>query len=327
MIMQHTMLMYAVNMGEGTDVGDIFLLLGTAPAAPVFMCIMGVFFGKSRNTRLKPGIMRGLTLLGMGYLLNIVRFTLPLLITEHSSVMFGDSATPFSVAFASDILQLAGLSLIVLSLMKRYLPWRGTWPVIALVITLVSPALWGHLDGLAEYNPLWGSGKAVVFPFFPFFIYPLLGMFYSRYLLETHDLASLMKKIALAGVGFLGAGIVTWDMFVVGDYSRSGLGVHLTIVGFLLVWLPFCWLMTEKIADNRVFRLLDFWSKQVTTIYIIQWLLYGWGILVFGINRHTPFTAAMIGVVVFVLTHILTKFYIAIRTGNNSLKQAKARYG
>ncbi len=314
MIMQHTMLMYAINLGEGTDIGDIFLLLGTAPAAPVFMFIMGIFFGKSSNKAVASGIKRGLHLLGMGYLLNILRFTLPYWVAGNTSTAFSHSVTPFSLAFVTDILQLAGLSLIALSVVKRYVPWRGLWPVLALVITLVSPFVWGRLNGLAEFNPLWGSGKAVAFPFLPWCIYPLLGMFYSRYLFDSRNLGSLMKKTAVAGLVCLVAGIVTWNMFVIGDYSRSGLGVHLVIVGFVLLWLPVCRLFTENIADNMVFRLLIFWSKQVTTIYIIQWLLYGWGILVFGANQHTSSAAALIGVLVFVLTHILTKCYLVIHS-------------
>lgn len=121
--------------------------------------------------------------------------------------------------------------------------------------------------------------------------------------------------------------IAAWNLFVVGDYSRSGLGVHLVIVGFLLLWLPLCWLLTEKIADNPAFRLLSFWSKQVTTIYIIQWLLYGCGILIFGANQQEPLMAVLIGLVVFALTHILTKLYLATRTGSASIKPVEQTNG
>lgn len=44
MIMQHAMIMFEKTEGEGdTIIGNIFILLGTAPAAPVFVFIMGVF--------------------------------------------------------------------------------------------------------------------------------------------------------------------------------------------------------------------------------------------------------------------------------------------
>ncbi len=82
MVLQHAMLVYAVSEGETSILGRIVLLLGTAPAAPVFLLVMGIFLGRSTKG-LPYAIRRGVQLLALGYLLNLLRFTLPLLITDE----------------------------------------------------------------------------------------------------------------------------------------------------------------------------------------------------------------------------------------------------
>ena len=50
MVFQHVQILFAVGSGEDSSVGVAFLLLGTAPAAPVFMVAMGFLFGSSSRT-------------------------------------------------------------------------------------------------------------------------------------------------------------------------------------------------------------------------------------------------------------------------------------
>ena len=76
MIMQHSMIIYGSPEATSTFLGEIIVLLGTAPAAPVFMVLMGIFFIYSRKD-FKSKLLRGFSLLMLGYILNFVRFTLP----------------------------------------------------------------------------------------------------------------------------------------------------------------------------------------------------------------------------------------------------------
>ena len=80
MFTQHCMLMYEYGAGDSEHwLSVIFVLLGTAPAAPIFMLIMGVFLMKSRaTTRLQ--LMRGVKLFALGYLLNALR--LPMMLPD-----------------------------------------------------------------------------------------------------------------------------------------------------------------------------------------------------------------------------------------------------
>ncbi len=251
MILQHSLVVYAVDGGETSVLGAIFVLLGTAPAAPVFMVIMGLFFMRPKTIGVAYGIKRGLILISLGYILNGFRFYVPILIATKFHASLPEFMTPVSFLLSVDILQLAGLSLIFMSLIRHFLPTHPwTWKtlffliLIIMIILIISPLLWGNLGGNPFLSPLVGDGETVFFPFFPWVVYPLLGMFLSRFLLNPKD-NFLFKKLVIAGVSLIFIGATLWTqvsntIIVQGDYHRSGIAVHFVIVGFVLVWLPFC---------------------------------------------------------------------------------------
>jgi len=315
MILQHGMIMYAVNSGEGNDLGDIILLIGTAPAAPVFMFIMGVFFIRSNKGGIRTGIFRGFKLFALGYILNLFRFSLPELISTGSMGTLGNDESAIALFFAVDILQMAGLSLIVMSLVHRFLPWRQIWLVLSIFIVTISPLLWGTMDHWPGSALLWGTGGNVFFPLFPWVIYPLIGMFCSNSVLSYEGTGSVMKRWTILGFAMTITGGMLWgavsnSIIVEGDYFRSGPAVHLVILGFIFIWLPVCRWVAMKLQDNPFSRMLYFWSKNVTVVYFIQWILIGWGVFVFGYMELNPTFALVIGIVAIFLTHFLAKAYL-----------------
>ena len=68
MFTQHCMIVHEKTSGFGdTILGNIFVFSGTAPAAPVFMIVMGVFLMRSKAS-LQKNIFRGIKLIFLGYL-------------------------------------------------------------------------------------------------------------------------------------------------------------------------------------------------------------------------------------------------------------------
>ncbi len=308
MVMQHTMIMHEKTGGEvNTLLGGIFILLGTAPAAPVFMLIMGAFIMKSNKT-MKEGIVRGIRLFIFGYVLNVFRFTIPLLISGTSPFLGKES---LSLLFEVDIFQLAGLSLIAASLIRRFASNRYVYPILILLILFISPYLWGHYSSIPLFTPFWGIESFVSFPFFPWVIYPLLGMYLSKYILDKTLIETMWIKFFVFGLIILTVGILLFNKFPTGDYYRSGLGVHLTIIGFVFLWLLISYQFVEKSGlskQNFILRLLVFWSKNVSVIYIIQWILFGWSILLLDVNQQQDYIAMLIGFIVLFMTHMLVKY-------------------
>ena len=308
MIMQHTMIVHEKSGGEGNTVlGNAFLLLGTAPAAPVFMLIMGAFFMRSKKN-MKENIIRGIRLFIFGYILNVFRFTLPLLISGTSTLLGAES---LSLLFEVDILQLAGLSLIAAAFIKQFAANRYIFPIAIIVILFLSPYLWGQLSGIPIFIPLWGTEAFVSFPFFPWFIYPLLGMYASRYLLDYAVIDRMKKKFLWLGLAVLAIGVLLFDQFPIGDYYRSGLGVHLTIIGFVVLWLLICYRFVEKSGLNKqnfILKTLSFWSRNVSAIYVTQWILFGWSVLILNVNQQQEYIAVIIGLIVALISHLLVKY-------------------
>ncbi|MCP3874612.1 MAG: DUF1624 domain-containing protein [Desulfobacteraceae bacterium] len=325
MILQHSLVVYAVDGGETSLLGGIFVLLGTAPAAPVFMVIMGLFFMRPKTIGVSYGIKRGLTLIALGYVLNVFRFYVPILIATKFHANLPEFMTPVSFLLSVDILQLAGLSLIFMSLIRCFLPthqWtRGTWIFLILIIMIVliiSPLLWGKFGYNPSLSPFFGDGETIFFPFFPWVVYPVFGMLLSHFLLNPKE-KFIFKKLVITGLLVTFIGAVLWTqvsnaIIVQGDYHRSGLAVHFVIIGFILIWLPLCKIIFNQTRDfSFIHKILLFWSKNTTVIYFIQWVLYGWGILIFGCELLSVPASLFIGVVMCLLSHALTRIFVKLK--------------
>lgn len=305
MILQHSILVLSKNAETGDGIlAQTFLLLGTAPAAPVFLLVMGIFIGSSRSNA-KKIFLRGLRLFLCGYALNLLRFVLPAEFFCHLLTACSPDISRFWVV---DIFQVAGLSMMVLALCKK-VPLLGRWLIASVpVILFISPYLWGitqwHLT-----EPLWGiDTHTVYFPFFPWVIYPIIGMSLSDTLIclnapRTRYLFSVL------GCALILLGLGSYKMFPAGDlYSRTGAAIHSTIIGFTFLWLPFCSWLHNYIQKNRwVTPVIESWSHNVTAIYCIQWILFGWGTLILGANQMVDIVALAVGLVVLQLSHTFSK--------------------
>ncbi len=160
MVLQHAVLIFATDQGEHSVLGKVVLLLGTAPAAPVFLFIMGVFLSRP-GVDVRWGLVRGLQLIALGYLLNLLRSTLPSLMAGQEAVILKSPDSPLASFWVIDILQTAGLSYLLLTILKTAVPWRWGWAVLAGAIAFVSPLLWrwgGPAGGgMASGGPEGGS--------------------------------------------------------------------------------------------------------------------------------------------------------------------------
>jgi hypothetical protein len=280
---------------------------------------MGIFYMRPNRAGLRYGIIRGLKLIAAGYLLNLFRFCLPALILEKFGKLFEGEYTPLSLFFIVDLLHAAGLALILMAFIRRFIRWPVVWALLAAIIIFVSPMLWGTLGGWHVFSLLWGAGETVVFPLFPWFSYPLIGMFYGSHLLDQSSRKLLIKKSVVAGLLLLAGGAAMYvccdnELFVVGDYARSGPPVHFAMFGFVFVWLSFCWWLVNKIPNNPFLRLLFFWSGNVTKVYFIQWILFGWGLFLLPEDRLMSAGSMLAGIATLGVTHAITLLYLELKT-------------
>lgn len=317
MILVHVLENYGNDGVYGTIIGRVVEFLGEAPAAPVFMFLMGFFFVYPSDKGMKVNVIRGAKIMALGYLLSFMRYTFP---EALGITHYGGGFEFSSFIWEVDILQFAGLAMILLAVIRHFLPWPRTWFLLAVLAAVSSPLLWGISSGVSVIDwildLLWGKYEEVWFPIFPWIAFPLLGMAFRYFIKTENGNLGMGRRIPILGAVALAAGL--WISYLnpeyhIGDYYRSGPGGIIWMCGFVIIWLFLCEVALRKIPDNRVFRLLEYWSRYVTTIYFVQWIIIGWGVAIFTYMDQTITTTVILMAAAVLLTHWVTRGWLSVR--------------
>ena len=281
MIQVHVVELFASHELAASSVGKVFMFLGGPPVAPLFMVLFGYFISVSHKSR-QQLIVRGLKIFALGMLLNLA-FNFNLI----NSVMRGllqIDILPF--VFGADILQFAGLSLMVIALLKNVLEQQL---VVTLIIIIASVLLGQYLVAyIPEDNSLkymtaffYGSAKWSYFPLFPWLAYPLTGIalyqLQQRYQIDVTLTNKTNRALAIGALLFviltIGYAItVTSDL---PSYYHHGILFFLWTIVFLIAYSVCVHTITEHIGTTLLFQYLTWLGKHVTLIYIIQWIIIG----------------------------------------------------
>ncbi len=326
MILQHAMIVFDSNQGEGGLLGIVVVLLGTAPAAPVFMFIMGIFFARKKATLFHSDFLAGIKLVFLGYLLNLLRFVIPNLLTfvdsQDNSILADQSS--LDLFLSVDILQMAGFSWIIMAILKKIKHSSKFLPVLIIGIAILSPFLWNHFSASTLLGIFGGTGANVYFPIFPWIIYPLLGVLLSNFFTNRDKYDQNLNRAALIGTALIVEGSIflllfsEFQIFTAGDYHRSGISIHLIMIGFMLIWFWICNKLVKFKSLNPLKNIFRHWSLNVTKVYFIQWILIGWSIVFLGENRYSELSAFLFGIVATIITHQVLN--ILLKKGGNSSK-------
>jgi hypothetical protein len=277
----------------------------------------------------------------LGYALNVLRGTIPTYAGLAANMFTLEDLQPHSPLFVTveiDILQFAGLALIVIALIRKislhWLAWLGAGAVTLLLspigdtINPNSPVL----KYVANY--LWSIDEYSHFPLLPWLCYPLFGMAFGQFLKSSKNHQIFFSRSAVVGVilclvgGYLaynysGFSLHDWRG---GDYNEGAVHPWWVVfeTGILLVSLAIYQLIASRLPGNIVFSWLCFWSREVTAMYCIQWIVIGW-IVVF-IPAFFGFTATMVGIpAIFVLTHYIGIAWTRIKRPEKKLAKAVAQ--
>jgi len=257
--------------------GKLSLFLGGVPAAPVFMLMMGYFIGFMGAA---PGKMlrRGIILFGGGIALNI-------LLNFSYIINFTRTGYPEMIPaaiFGADILPLAGLSLIIAGGLKKI----SGHPLFLMLIALLAAGLTPWVNTLADS---WESGKYITaffggsagwsyFPLFPWLAYPITGLAIYNFGIEKWNRISAWGKYLLMAV-FTAVFIAGFRMGFeestsLKDYYHHGIVFYLWALSFMaLLIFGLSLLKFESYPLRAAF--LSFAGREVTLVYVIQWILIG----------------------------------------------------
>jgi uncharacterized membrane protein len=330
MIWVHVLETYATEeVAKQAVFGKIIYFLGSAPSAPVFMTLMGISFMFSRHQDMKFGVQRGIKILLLAYVLNLCRYVIPVFIAKQINPIAianwsEEDSNLLWLFLTSDILQLAGISLIIMSIVRRYV--KNNWLILAIasVILLIAPFLWGLKIGQPVIdevlNLFWGAENKAYFPVFPWLSFPLLGMFLGSFLANSQELNRTFKRIGLIGLPLTAIGLVisfTNPSYHFGDYYHPAQGGMIYMIGFVMFWLWICNEIVNNFPRNRLLRLFDKWSKDVTSIYFIQWCIIEWLAYIVGYQDKDVISTIFLMVSIALSSHFINQIYQKYRQASS----------
>jgi len=277
MVAVHVLIRYGGYAANPSVYGTIVRFLGGPLAAPVFLFLMGASLAFSTRAMLRDGWRRGLTLLALAYLLNFLRGTLPAFLGVEFGIIEPGDLAPYTLTnlfWIVDMLHCAGVSLMLVTVVRYFLPQPRLWVFMGAVVALVSPLMWGRVSGWPPLDRcfalLWGRGALVQFPVFPWISYPLTGMAFGAWLSTNVDRDALFRRAAGAGaMVFLAGGLLSLSQptFHINDYFHSGPGAVIAFTGLVLVWLAVCHWLVGHVQGNALFRLFYYWSARITVFF------------------------------------------------------------
>lgn len=278
MIQVHITENFAGQEFFNSPAGKISLFFGGVPAAPLFMIVMGYFFAASRKSN-KQNFIRCLYLLLGGFVLNIARSAY--LFVDFSSEDFSTMMLPRILAV--DIFPLAGLSLMIMVLLKKY--FADDWYLYFL--TALFAAFLGEIlvtpnlsTGIEQYLLafIFGNYATSFFPVIPWIAYPLTGaaFYLGRTEIEKYFL-NMKPKILF---------LTAWILIIAVTFSfafdiSSTLGLYYRHGILFFLWASFflagiIWLMNFLPEAKNIFiDYLRWLGKNVTAVYVVQWLFVG----------------------------------------------------
>jgi uncharacterized membrane protein len=340
MIAVHTLEVFATQEVKNSVFGQIIEFLGGPPAAPVFMTLMGFSFIYSSKSELEPKLMRGFKIFLSGYTLNILRGVVPFMVstylkTDVSKTLPLEKINEFTILTIVDILQFAGIALMIMALIQEFKINKYIILLAALVICLISPFLWGFKFNLPVIDQIlelfWGDepikfsfiDNKISFPVFPWLSFPLMGMFLGETIKNSKDQGLSFKYFGIIGIIVMVIGLVisfTNPDYHFNDYYHSRQGGMIFMCGLVVFWLYLTKLILDKVPMNKLFELLFTWSNGVTNIYFVQWIIIIWSIAFFGINQNSLINVIALIISFTLISHFTNELMIRNQNKNKVKK-------
>ena len=317
MILVHILWHWGQPATWASPVGQVIGFIGGPTGPPMFMFLMGASLAFSSRSSTRNLILRGLWLVWLGYLLNVLRGVLPAGIGLTTGYVTQEQIAPFTpwwLLTTVDVHQMAGFALVAIAGLTVVARPGWIWLAVAVVVALVAPFVRGISFGTPlldiPLTPVWGDAENVYYAVFPWLVYPLVGVVFGSILARSADKAATFRKGGLVGAAMAALGgvliLATGPSLDVTSFFREPPALILVILGIGLAWLWACDVIVRHVRENRVFNVVYGWSARVIGMYFIHWIIVGWGVGVVGL-RSLELVPALIGTIVtLVLTHYLS---------------------
>lgn len=334
MVIIHTLLIFAsIKSQSETVIGSFIVFLGRGTS--IFLICMGVTFMTSSHQSLKSALKRGGLLLIAGFFMNFMKFIIPVIFgfaPDHFIQKYGwhgpIEQQYMYLVLLGDILQLAGMSLLFVGFIRKYVKNKYGILAIGLLIALVSREVSGfnidypvinYISDLLFSNDFPAS---VYFPVFPWMSFIIIGMFFGKWYLDlNYNRKQLFKNMLYMGLLFVAIGAPL--VFLYGAYNYNafyhmGPGGVIYFAGWTLIFLWAVFRITANVKENKLIRTLKYCSKNLTSMYMIQWILISWGRGIFG-YRQNGIGFVLLLILFYIVLTFLVQFLLDILMKKRSL--------
>lgn len=317
MVLVHVYEVYGEEV-EGTMFSKVIEFLGSPPAAPVFMFLLGTGLVYSRKSTPKLVFTRGCKLLVLAYVLNFFRDFIPYMIIGKVENDPSSVAEAWDSLFGIDILAFAGLAFIFFAFVKKHdLKDRALialWGMFSSLGLLLSSITVENEVFNAVFGLIWGTNENSWFPFSSWIFYPILGYMFAERLTRCKDKDKLYKELFILTTPMVSAlwicayvkkidfGI--FDLFQTNYYHHDIIG-NIIMGIFVIQWISFIYLITRKLSDN-VYKHFVRWSKNCNGIYCVHWILLGYSMLILE-DAYGAVMLCVLAVILFILSDIISE--------------------
>lgn len=293
----HSVMLYSSEKVKLGWLGQVLGFLAEGPGAQLFMFLMGLFIVWGRPKTNGQIIARSLTIGLLGYTLNLFRLVIPyylnLLPVDYVATLATDArlSVGWQLFLVGDILQFAAIAYFLCSFTFKYFPRIFPLIIITLMVWWVAPYTWGP-DGewwaaSPLVNLLTGAPPQVFFPVFPWIFYPLLGLVYGQIWKQQPGILWWMNILFSASLF-----VITGQLLIsiepaawTNNFYRQGRGGMLLHGGIVLFWIALFMAIARLKKPQWFFGLLDFCSKNITILYVVQWIIIMWTFRFWGYHQ------------------------------------------
>ena len=324
----HCVMVYSTPEVKQGPLGKIMAFFAEYPGAHLFMFLMGAFVVLSHDKPNSVIIKRAILLLVTGWLLNVFKFVIPHLLhllPENFYVnnhIVQDRYTTYHLLFINDILQFASFAYLVCALIRKASSPMVITCVSGLVVLVLSPVMWdrgtsGNLFINVIPDLLGGFPPKAYFPLFPWLFHCLSGMMF----------ALLLQKNRLNHTTFIVTGIVlvlfghfisllepdAWHI----TFFRPGAGGTLLHNGITILWISLFVALSENVRSNKVFSFFEWYSNHITSIYLVQWCIIMWVLLLVGYEKSNNKQSLILIIAISFISLFIVKVITNIQSSKN----------
>jgi hypothetical protein len=323
MVLVHVFELFVETPFPETVSTHVISFLGSPPAAPVFMLLLGAGIVYSKRSSPTFLFKRGIIILILAYTLGLCRDVIPSFIGYliHGDLeIFQEGVTDF---FGVDILQFAGLTFLFFAIVLklRFKIWQI---VLCMFVFGALQAILGEMStGIFWVDVLtglfWGSWENSWFPFFSWIFFPAAGYIFGTILMHCKNKTLMYQRLFIISATALIPLVIlsyyyniefgAFGEFYQQQYYHQDLFGNIIITIFCLLWISLLYFITV-LFKNYSFSVLRRWSKNVNQIYITHWIILGSLYYIFIEGPLSLWVIILMSIVVLMVSDLIVWLYL-----------------